>query len=479
MRTHYALFGGRLSKSLVWDVLKNAFSVGALGLSLLLVYACASAPDAQTPAGTATSTYVYPLRVGPTSRYLVDRNSKPFLLVGDTAWSLFAVLSDPDADFYLENRKQRGFTAVLANLIEHQFAANAPADFYEFTPFTGQTFTMPNEVYFAHVDYVVQSAAAKGIVVLLDPLYLGYDCGSEGWCAEVQAATPSQMMAWGQYVGNRYKDFDNIVWVIGGDTDPNPVQTKVQAMVDGIFSADSRHLFTAHNAPEQMAVTPWPGAGWLNVNNVYTYSGIAYQSILSAYSTSPPMPVFLVEAAYENEHGVTNQELRAQSYWSALSGGFGHVFGNCPIWGFGSTSEFCALTNWKAQLNSLGSVNMQHFQALFRSRHWHLLVPDASHTVMTAGYGTFGRTNYVTTASATDGSSILAYLPSSRTVQVTGASLAGSTMTAWWYNPGTGVATQIGSYSKSGIQSFMPPASGDWVLVLDSSSFSLPPPGVS
>ena len=468
------------NKSLVWDVLQNAFSMGALGLSMMLVYACAPAADAQTSTGTATSNYVNPLRVGPTSRYLVDRIGKPFLLVGDAAWSLFAALSDSDADFYLENRKQLGFTAVLANLIEHKFAATAPANLYGFTPFTGQTFiSTPNDAYFAHVDYIVQSAAANGIVVFLVPLYLGYGCGSEGWCAEVQAATTSQMMAWGQYVGNRYKSFDNIVWVIGGDTDPSPVQTKVQAMVDGILSVDSRHLFTAHNAPKQMAVTPWPGAAWLNVNNVYTYSGLAYQSILSAYSISPPMPVFLVEAAYENEHGVTNQELRAQSYWSVLSGGFGHVFGNCPIWGYGFTSGFCASTDWKAQLNNVGSSNMQHFQALFRSRHWHLLVPDASHAVMTAGYGTFGHTNYVTTASASDGSSILAYLPSSRTVQVTGASLAGSTMTAWWYNPGTGVATQIGTYSKSGIQSFMPPASGDWVLVLDSSSFSLPPPGVS
>jgi hypothetical protein len=419
----------------------------------------------------------YPLTVGPTSRYLVDQNGKPFLLVGDTAWAMIAALSDADADVYLESRRQLGFTGVLVSLIEHKFAANPPANFYGITPFTGQAFTTPKEAYFAHVDYIVQSAATKGIVILLSPLYLGYICGSDGWCPEVQAATTSQLMAWGQYVGNRYKNYDNIVWVIGGDTDPTPVKSKVQAMVNGILSADSRHLFTAHNDTWQMAVTPWLGAAWLNVNNVYTYSGTLYQQVLSAYSFTPTMPVFLVESAYENEHGVTNQQLRAQSYWTVLSGGFGHVFGNCPIWGFGFANGYCSSTNWKAQLNSVGSVNMQHFAALFNSRRWQTLVPDTSRTILTAGSRSFGGSDYAMAACAADGSSILAYLPSSRRVTVRVECLVGNTMTAWWYNPGTGVASQIGVYPSTGTQSFTPPSSGDWVLVLDSTTFTFPPPG--
>jgi hypothetical protein len=433
----------------------------------------------------STPGYSYPLKVGPTSRYLVDQTGKPFLLVGDAAWSLFAALSDADADLYLANRKQLGFTAVIANLIEHQFALHPPADFYGFTPFTGQPFTTPNEAYFAHVDSIVNSAAAKGIVLLLDPLYLGFGCGGQGWCAEVKAATPSQMTVWGQYVGNRYKNFDNIVWLIGGDTDPSPVLANVQAMVNGILSADSRHLFTAHNNVEQMAVTPWPGAAWLNVNNAYTYNP-AYQLVLSAYAISPPMPVFLVEAVYENEHDNSNPEVRAESYWAMLSGGFGHVFGNCPIWGFGF-ADTCALTDWKAQLNSVGSMSMQHFQALFTSRHWHTLVPDTAQTIIRSWHGTFGGSNYAQAACAADGSSIIAYLPSflttyltanSQPFTVSGACLNASTMIAWWYNPSTGVASQIGTYPTTGTQNFPPPSSSDdWVLVLDSTNFSFPPPG--
>ena len=385
---------------------------------------------ASGPAG-----YVYPLKVGPTSRYLVDQNGKPFLLVGDAAWSLVAQLSDAQADTYLTARQQLGFDLVLVNLIEHKFASNAPADFYNIQPFTGATFTTPNEAYFAHVDYILQSAAQKGIVVLLAPAYVGYQCGDEGWCVELAAATNAELTAWGQYVGNRYKNYDNIVWLIGGDATPNAtIKSRLQAMVSGIQAVDSRHLFTAHNAPGSMAIDPWSGAPWLTLNNFYdNQTSTHYQPALDAYHVAPPMPFFLSEARYDGE-GPSSQELRAQSYWTVLSGGFGHIYGDCPMWGFGAPSAngFCSSTDWVGDLTNAGSRNMQYLQKLFTSRRWHLLVPDEGHTALTAGFGS--GTSYATAAVASDGSSIIAYLPTARPVTVNGSAL-GVSMKAWWYNP--------------------------------------------
>ena len=449
----------------------------ALVLSGLLVSCGGGEGSVPTSATASTATPSYPLTVASTERHVVDQSAKPFLLVGDTAWSLFVALSDSDADLYLENRKQHGFTAVLASLIEHMFAANPPADFYGMTPFTGQPFTTPREAYFAHVDQVLKSAAEKGIAVFLFPLYLGHGCGDQGWCPEVQNATISDMRAWGEYVGNRYANYDNIVWVIGGDTDPTPVKSKVEAMVDGILSRDTRHPFTVHNGRGVMGVTPWSGAAWLNINSTYT-NGIDYQQAIAAHKISPTKPFFLIEALYENEHATTAQLLRAQSYWTILSGGFGHFFGNCPVWGFGFTGHNCpAVTDWRSQLDSPGALGMQHFQALFNSRRWEILVPDTSQGVLMAGNGTFGDTDYASAACAADGSSIIAYLPSSRAIIVNGTCLTGSTMIAWWYDPSNGVATQIGTFPTAMPQHFTPPASGDWVLVVDSADVSLPAPG--
>ncbi len=93
------------------------------------------------------------------------------------------------------------------------------------------------------------------------------------------------------------------------------------------------------------------------------------------------------------------------------------------------------------------------------------------------GHGSFGNTDYAAAACAADGSSIIVYLPSSRSITVNGACLAGSAMIAWWYDPSAGIATQIGTFPTDQPQQFTPPANGDWVLVLDSSTAAFPPPG--
>ena len=417
--------------------------------------------------------YVPPLRPSFNKRYIVDQNNKPFLLQGDAAWSMIAQLNRSDADIYLANRSANGFNIVMVNLIEHMFATNAPADIYNNKPFTGTTFTTPNEAYFANADYMIKSASSKGIIVMLDPLYLGYSCGSQGWCAEVQSASTSDMYSWGQYVGNRYKNYDNIVWLIGADTDPTPVKANVQAMVDGILSVDTRHAFTAHNEPESMAIDHWGNVTWLNINDFYTYSTSLYSNAQSAYAVSPTMPFFLIESAYENEHSSTQVQLRSQAYWTVLSGGIGQMFGNCPMWEFDS-SNYCGVTGWKSQLLSQGSLNMKYFGLLFNSRAWQLLVPDTNHSVVTAGYGS--GINYVATALASDGSTMISYLPASTTLTVNMAKISGNSSMAWWYNPSNGQATLIGTYSNSGSQAFTS-SSGDWVLVIDNAALNYSAPG--
>ncbi|HEX8532031.1 MAG TPA: putative collagen-binding domain-containing protein, partial [Cytophagales bacterium] len=52
---------------------------------------------------------------------------------------------------------------------------------------------------------------------------------------------------------------------------------------------------------------------------------------------------------------------------------------------------------------------------------------------------------------------------------------------AYWFDPRTGGAKAIGSFSNSGMQTFTPPSSGfdhDWVLVLDDAGKNYGLPGV-
>jgi hypothetical protein len=446
----------------------------------LCLLAAACGPEETPSVGVARErlSAVYPLTRGPTgSRYLVDQAGAPFFWSGDTAWSLVVQVDLAAAETYLANRREKGFNVVLVNLIEHSFASSPPENTAGDPPFTGRPFATPNEAYFAHADDVIQAAAAEGITVLLDPLYLGFGCGGEGWCSEVQGATLAEMRSWGHYVGTRYTGFDNIVWLIGGDTDPSPVKPKVQEFVTGLLERDTRHLLTAHNQPESFATTPWPGESWLAINNVYSYNAALYQNARTAYLAAPVMPFFMIESNYENEHSATPQSLRAQAYWSLLMGGMGHIFGNCPIWHFGASAGWCGTTNWQGNLDGAGSTSMRHLQALFTSRPWHTLVPDLDNTALTAGQGTWGSTSYATAARASDGATMFVYLPTARTVTINLARISGTQARAWWYDPATSATTLIGAFATQGSQPFTPPASGDWVLVVDDAARGFPAPG--
>ena len=46
------------------------------------------------------------------------------------------------------------------------------------------------------------------------------------------------------------------------------------------------------------------------------------------------MPFFLIESAYENEHGAGELRVRIQAYQALLSGASGHIYGNNPVWHF-------------------------------------------------------------------------------------------------------------------------------------------------
>src|SRR5579864_726869 len=350
-----------------------------------------------TPVSTTTLVVAYPLTVSSNGRYLVDQHGQPVFWTGDAAWSLIDQLGNTDTDTYLSARQQQGFNVVLVNLIEHKFGNNAPSDINGDPPFTGTPFTTPNEAYFAHADYTISSAAQKGINVLLDPLFVGVNCDDEGWCAEVQNASVSDMQAWGQYVGNRYRSFDNIVWVVGGDADPGAagIADKVNAFAAALAQADGRHPITAHNAIGEMAVTPWPGATWLSLNSTYARFGPdTYQLGQTAYASTPVLPFFQIEGYYENEHSMTTQSLRTQAYWTVLSGGFGTIFGNCPLWNFGASAglSFCTAANpdWHTQLNTPGATGIMNLNQLFAPRAWQNLVPDVNHTTLIAGYGSVG-----------------------------------------------------------------------------------------
>jgi uncharacterized protein DUF4038/collagenase-like protein with putative collagen-binding domain len=411
----------------------------------------------------------FAIRINSSGRFLEDQAGHPVLLVGDAAWSGIIQLTSAQMDTYLQDRIARGFNTVIVELIEHLFGAHSPNNIDSVAPFTGANFTTPNPTYFASADHFIQKAESLGITVILFPLYIGFSGTEEGWDTEIAAASTGDMQTWGEYCGNRYKNYNNIIWCIGGDRDATSFLTKMNSFVTGLQNYDTRHLVTCHDAGNGMAKDHLAGASWLTVNNIYaTYlntPGLAS----TAYAVSPVLPFFHIEGWYENENGMTAQNLRAQMYWAQLGGACGHIFGNDPIWNFaydGVTSD------WTNALDDPGSVAMTHYGSLFNSVAWERLAPDGSHTILTSGYGTIGAADFASCAFISGVSLAIIYMPSNRTMAVDMSQFSG-TVTARWYDPTNGsyTADAASPLANSGSHNFSRATANnagaaDWVLVL-------------
>jgi hypothetical protein len=416
----------------------------------------------------------FPLAVRPGARYLEDAAGEPFLIYGEAAWSLIAQLRREDVDLYLDDRRARGFNTLLISLIEHRFSTNAPANAYGQPPFLrAGDYSTPNEKYFEHADWILRRSAENGFLVLLVPSYMGFAGGSEGWYQEMAANGPAKLRQYGRYLGERYRHLSNIIWVHGADYNP-PDKDLVRAIVDGIREFDPRALHSAQCAPETSAAAYWENEPWLDVNTIYTYTPV-FSAALQEYARTNRMPFFLVESAYESEHGTTGQRLRTQAYHAVLSGAGGQIFGNNPIWHFDGPGLYPARTTWQKALGSEGTQSMTHLRSLFAAVPWWQLEPDVNNAFLIGGLGT-GQDRAVA-ARAADRSFAIVYVPNVRSITLELDQLVGPLVSVRWYDPTNGEFSIVNEspFPAVGSHRFTPvfrnaSGSGDWVLVLESRS---------
>ena len=451
-----------------------------LSIFLRLVAAIFSLVFLASGERSIAATPAYPIKRGINPRYLVDQKGRPFLIHGDSPWSIIVQLTKEETEQYLINRHRKGFNSIIVNLIEHYGADNPPFNRYGDPPFTiPGDFSTPNPAYFAHADWVLKKAAQYGIQVFLVPSYLGSQGGIEGWYQEMLANGTVKLRDYGRFLGQRYKDYPNLIWLNGGDYNP-PNKDVVNAIAEGILEFDTNHLHTVHCDAETSALEYYPSESWLQINNTYSYRPVLTKT-RADYARTPVSPFFLVESGYEGVNYQTGplsaQDLRRQAYWSIFSGSCGQFFGAYPLWGF--------FEGWQPQMDAGGSQGMANLKRLMESRSWWTFVPDVNNTIVVAGFGDPSSSDpsqyYVTAARAADGSSFWAYIPTGRTITVDMSRISGSLVQSWWYSPRTGEAITIGQFPNVGSLNYTTPESEgstqDWVLVADDVSANLPPPG--
>ena len=423
-----------------------------------------SKPPAQAdlaPPGGVT----FPAGVSANKRYLVDQEGKPYMLNGDSPQCMPGNLSTADMEFFFKDRQQHGFNAAWVNLIcgPYTHGRDDYSTYDGIKPFTDEhDLSTVNPEYWKRMDTMVELAKKYGITLVLDPA----ETGSFSDLLKENGEGKSE--AYGKFLGERYRDDVNIIWMFGNDYgDWENIDPYLVALSKGLRAADPKKLQTIELNPSNTSFDDptWPPL--IELASAYAYAP-TYEVVLRAYNAEPTTPVFMVEANYEFENNdkgppTSDETLRRQEYWTMLSGATGQLYGNKYTWGFEDDS-------WKEHFDTKAVDEWQLMVRFFSARPWQDLVPDQQHRFLTDGageptnQGDVLESDYATAATTPDGSLGIVYVPTARTVKVDMSKLQPG-VTARWFDPTDGSLRD----AKAPFTTPGKNAAGaeDWVLVIE------------
>lgn len=456
-------------------VVAVAGCVGLCALSLPLAAAIPVLPQEPTPTASsaaqqpAVPAVAFPLRLSANRRYLVDRNNQPFLYVADTSWTLLSYLSVDDAKRVIDTRRSQGFNTIQTILTPFSIDASGPRG----TPFTGTDLTAPNESYWAGVDEIMKYAHQQGMLLYVVPLWMasngGWGC-EDGGC--VPAPAVEKMTAYMTWVGQRYRNLPNLVWVMGGDDEMDRNREVKVAGARALRAVDPDHLMTYHPRAMEFGLSsePWHDFNAFQKNDIT--GPFNYEQIRQAWQSREIKPILQAEPPYEPTTAMQQGEVvtprlnRRFGWWAALSGAMGVTYGGpSGSWKIGKVP-----VDWTA-IQRPQATQTANIGRILGPLPWYWLVPDWDGAVVTSGRGTYGQEDYATAARGADGSMVVAFAPSARTFTVDLSALR-SPGKAQWYDPVS--AAPVGApidVGNTGTRDFATPGpnSGgddDWVLVL-------------
>ncbi|MEJ7559678.1 MAG: glycoside hydrolase family 140 protein [Pedobacter sp.] len=425
------------------------------------------------------------LKVSANNRFLVYEDGKPFFYLGDTAWELFHRLTLKEADVYMENRRSKGFTVLQAVVLAELDGIDEP-NAMGHTPMRDHNPSKLNEDYFKDIDAFIQLAASKGLYIGLLPTWADKVFKSS-WGKGPEVFNRENVRAYGKFLGSRYKDQKNIIWILGGDRNPrdnNDVElwnALAQGITEGV-GTDHQPLMTYHPQPKENggSSTWFHNEKWLSFNMMQTghcTNGTNYLKIAYDYNLKPAKPVIDGEPLYEDhpicfdwkKNGFSvADDIRKLAYWQVFAGAFGHTYGCHAVWQFyaaGREPVNAPQRPWNEAIDLPGATQMGYVKTLMLSQSFLDRIPDQSLIV-----GENPNTSeYCAATRASDGHYAFIYTPTGKDLTINTSSLAGTTLYEKWYNPKNGSFGVPVKKVKKAEMVFSPPSKGnnnDWVLVL-------------
>lgn len=442
--------------------------------------------------------------------YFVDQYGNPRLLWGDAAWGLPGNVGRwssgawaADYDAYFTARAGQGFTAIYTKPMGTAQSGNIDSNGGQYDgtmPFTGGAGANPstgfNSTYWARIDYMLASAAARGLTIFLNAI--GYDSDFNGGPGPLSGKTTTEFQAYGAAIGARYAGTKNLIWVVADDYFGG-IDTKIDSFLTGLRGAGASQPIAIENMAESTSrktldpvqtATAW-GAANAQYNWVYSYAPI-YRGVEQAYLESSPIPViagdgYFYQGSTSYAGGTSfafDRCFRQEAWWALSSGARGKIHGDEGIWQWPSTAAASSASHWWYANESANIVTA--FTAL---TDWNLLVPDTSSALVTAGRGTRASAftsgggggqyepantdSYVTASVTPSGSLAVIYLSHGTTITIDETQVGGTgNYTAKRMDPDSGALTSLTAGTTYNSTGFGNNGKGDpdWVIVLQKTS---------
>ena len=453
--------------------------------------------------------------------YISHADGTSFVWIGDTAWELIHRLSREEAFQYLHDRKNKEFNVIQTVGIS-EFHHQSPVNYYGDSLFVHNNPLRPlvtkgnedtNDIaydYWDHLEYIVGIGKQLGLYIALLPTWGEWVIPRSN---QPLFDSPRAAYDYGWFLSNRLKQYPNIIWILGGDRNPDERDTGIEiwrGMAEGIAdgmngdnhfngSADYSTTFMTHHSygssSQWFHKDEWIDFHmWGSYHSDY-YLARSYEQTTDDRALQNPKPTVNGEPCYEDHpvnYALTGNgtfgdiDVRNAAYWTFFSGGAGYTYGAHPIWQFTDSlrPKYSSLTfrTWQQALNLAGASDMMHLKHLMESRPLKNCIPDQN--IILSGQGTGA--DYVCAMRGPN--HVWIYVPTGKDIVVKGGVISGQALKASWYDPRTGASISIGTYPNRGSIKFRVPGisaqvswlrSGrgcDWILILEDASKKSPLP---
>ena len=405
-----------------------------------------------------------PLKVSDNQRYLVHQDGTPFFWLGNTAWLLPERLNRDEVEFFLNREREEGYNVEqiqVLNAIPTFNIYGQPANdaTFNFAPYT----KAGTYGYWDHLDYIVDMAAANGI-------YIAMDCI---WGSQISKMDEKKAASYGKFLGERYKDKPNIIWMIGGDIMGDKGTASWDALARAIKKADPVHLMTFHPRGRTTSAWWYNDREWMDFNMFqsghrrygqrngdgdYTIKDNTeednWRYVEMSTEKDPLRPVIDGEPSYEDiPQGLhdfsaprwQDYDVRRYAYWAVFAGCFGHTYGHNSIMQFmrpGLLGSFGAGKAWWEAMEDPGYQQMKYLKWLMLTFPFTERVADQS---VVAGQN---GERYDRVIATRGNDYLLAYNYSGKPMRIDLTKVSGAKKDVWLMNPSDGSLQYLGQYDN-------------------------------